>query len=171
MDHMKPLSSASLVFRFYCTRCGGKRTVDDQHKLGSVLCDEAYARRVKALPARPFIPSWDMSEGNKRLMLLAAHLERADTRHAYAGEPGYSQREIMHPCGTPACASGHGAVLFGFDAFTDWEWDIFRVDLFERHELFGSYGCGKAKTSAQASMYIHDFTLRRHFAAKLSDAS
>lgn len=114
----------------------------------------------------PFVPSWDMSEPNKRLMLLSAHLETADDRHRDVGEQLYDQSRLTHDCGTPACASGHGAALFDFDNGDCWEGDFFDLNGLETGTIFGTIGCGRARNAKQAAAYIRDFTLRRHFAAK-----
>lgn len=119
----------------------------------------------------------DIALGNERLLKLADILDVADAEHRKAKEPTYSQRRIVHDCGTPACAAGHWAY-----ANKD-RWEIrnyctylraspllgpnvalgveFSLDRAEVHELFGSCGCGDAETAQQAARYIRAFVARR----------
>lgn len=47
-------------------------------------------------------------EGNARLLQLADLLETIPAVHPEGNElRGYDQAEIIHPCGSPACAWGH----------------------------------------------------------------
>jgi hypothetical protein len=125
-------------------------------------------RRVNNMAPRPFVPSWDMSEANKRLLLLAANLDIADERHLARGEPTYDQTEITHDCGTPACAMGHNDYLYR-EASRKWQWRVHweEVNFFDMLEneaaaMFGRYGCNRAKTAKQAADYIRDFAMTRH---------
>lgn len=130
--------------------------------------------RVPIPPAARFIPSWDMREEDKRLMLLAAHLEHADERHEERGEPTYWQGRAVHKCGTPACALGHSYAFYlaGRERWTLPKRSAARMAynacLFyglnntEWEELFGYVGCGNAQTAKQAAAYIRGFVMRRH---------
>ena len=114
--------------------------------------------------------------GNERLLKLAAILDVADAEHRKKKEPTYDQTEIVHPCGTPACAVGHWA------AANPDRWQIrnectylkgsrlgpisavceeFVISDDEYRELFGMSGCGEAKTAKQAAKYIRRFVKRR----------
>lgn len=100
---------------------------------------------------------------------------------------GFTMRRYINPCGTPACAFGHYAsrtdlqklVVFGdnkLDIFysdkikatsntcynrADFDDDLvqehFGITLDESTELFGTVGCGRAKTTLQAANYIEGF--------------
>ena len=87
----------------------------------------------------------------------------------------------QHPCGTPACALGHyaaradlqGAFIvnrtFGYMCPTNSELStcansMEHFDLTEREhfELFGTDGCGQARTTEQAARYIEAFVDRKY---------
>jgi hypothetical protein len=135
------------------------------------------------IPALPFVPSWDMIEGDKRLMLLSAHLERADDRHGERYEPRYNQRITMHDCGTPACALGHYAAMSGptqrirvtndrpYHPFVGATWDIIGAEFQLTHDetdtIFESSGCACAQSSREAAAFIRRFVFARHFARKV----
>lgn len=140
---------------------------------GCRLHQQRYFNLQQAkLPARPFVPSWDMSEGNKRLMLLSAHLEHADARHRKAREPLYDQRPAYHPCGTPACAGGHSDVMYERVNLPYGDWQTFYgfgcwpTDSDDYFDIFS--GLNAPRTAKQASQIIRETALRRHFAAKVA---
>lgn len=131
----------------------------------------------------PFIPSWNMTEGEKNLMLLSAHLWDADARHLAANEPTYDQLEEVHACGTPACAIGHARALFKSSLNDRYVriWrnaslivageQLFELDYLadrryaEWDELFSTLGCGYARSAREAAVYIRGF-VRRKLAAR-----
>ena len=90
-------------------------------------------------------------------------------------------------CGTPACALGHYGSrpdlqrvmvvrkdgfgkpdLFyrhGIDLVDYWDYQIldhFGTSRAEAEDLFGSHGCGGAKTTIEAAQYIEDFVRRKY---------
>ena len=91
---------------------------------------------------------------------------------------GYRQAVFTHNCGTPACAFGHYAAAhprrFAFSKADGWP--IAKatlksgIDAAKKEfclceeqalELFGSIGCGHARTALEAAKYIEGF-IRRH---------
>jgi hypothetical protein len=130
----------------------------------------------------PFVPAWDLPEGEKRLLALAAILDTADARHAAKREPKYRQTKFAHTCGTPACAGGHWTQhssgrleLIDTDGFGSFRIrdqtgavrtvDAFRPEFSLSHqesvELFGADGCDYARTAKEAAEYIRRFVRRR----------
>lgn len=121
--------------------------------------------------------------GKKRLLKLAEILDTADAEHRKKGEPTYNQDQLIHPCGTPACALGHWAeysrrlkivpancgsryVVEFKDSATfrptidQIAYDEFGLSATHADELFGFVGCGGAKTAKQAARYIRSFVKR-----------
>ena len=116
--------------------------------------------------------------GNRRLLRLAAILDKADALHKKRGEPTYDQDRIVHPCGTPACAWGHWAHDQRVNAkrkMEKWYDDNLAAvrefalalardedgEVIEAEELFGGFGCDNAETAKQAAKYIRAFVKRR----------
>lgn len=127
--------------------------------------------------------------GNKRLLRLAAILERVPKAHPKGGEMrGYDQGILVHPCGSPACAWGwwlysdksrRRRIIKEASVLCDW---MVRTSSSSRGELtvmydyarfefgitaedvchmFSSFGCRNANTGAEAAQYIRDFVARR----------
>jgi hypothetical protein len=119
-----------------------------------------------------------LDEGNRRLLRLAAILDKVPTDQTLPdGQPIYDQKQYVHPCGSPACALGHWA------AANPKRWEIDRSILVKKDsplssvvrsamdefnlsyltvdDLFGSYGCGKAKTGPEAAAFIRNFVANR----------
>lgn len=161
---MMPLANAEGGCRFYCRKCGERYATDWVHIVGGLACTSTIACRAKAmLAAAPFIPSWDMAESDKRLMLLAAHLEHADERHAAKGEPLYDQSRAFHDCGTPACAGGHSDAMYANTRLRNASWNEL-YDIFGTH-YFDIFGGGRRRTSKQAATGIRKLVLR--YAARM----
>lgn len=107
------------------------------------------------------------TQGDVELLRLADFLLAQDALHVAEGKPRYDQRNVEHPCQTPACALGHGYALYildtgdttylGFDEYR--RYGIKEDD--DWAELFGSYGCGHAKSAQDAATYIRGFVARR----------
>lgn len=128
--------------------------------------------------------------GNLRLLELADLLESIPEVHPEGNElRGYDQKEIIHPCGSPACAWGHwlfsnkarterifteahsvglvghtygekGEKKFEF-VYTDQAQHEFGISDRVEFMLFNRMGCGGAKTGAQAASFIREFVERR----------
>lgn len=150
--------------RYYCPRCSVKKFMSHVHTIDGPACATNVQRRANAmLAAAPFIPSWDMAETDKRLMLLAAHLEHANERHAAARKPLYDQRRAMHNCGTPACAGGHSDVMYERTRYALSSWAFLygvQIHYSEWDHLFGdSVNVRDAKHAAER---IRAFALERH---------
>jgi hypothetical protein len=135
-------------------------------------------------------PAKSRAEGLTRLMRCARILRAAHRRYlrfkpdldgrrrrvaAGCSVEGYDQRSFEHSCGTPACALGH----YAYHTPSRWLWnkygiqplnsrgilaqaiDEFYLDNYhEKNELFGSSGCGGAKTALEAAKYIEEFVAR-----------
>lgn len=122
--------------------------------------------------------------GNRRLLKLAAILDKADALHKKRMEPSYRQLYYSHPCGTPACALGHwaannprrwemrgrypGSELVPFlgkghnAIYGNESAEIeFSLDSIDAYDLFGMSGCDSAKTAKQAAAYIRKFVAKR----------
>lgn len=118
--------------------------------------------------------------GNKLLEELAVILDTADDVHREHHEPTYDQAQIVHKCGTPACALGHWAVahperwLVNSHGAGGWARLIgekaspiysarkeFSLAVDEYWELFSGTGCSRARTSIEAAAYIRQFVARR----------
>lgn len=119
----------------------------------------------------------------ERLRQLAQILDRADQQCKEHRKPAYNQKRYLHRCGTPACALGHWAaahpdrwdvfidggptlkkldpdnITSGLIAFITVEHAAYEFGLTvpQARELFGSHGCGNAKTSQEAAAYIRAF--------------
>lgn len=123
--------------------------------------------------------------GNQRLLQLASMLEAVEQvkRLDNGNLQGYDQAEILHPCGSPACAWGHWYVAnrerinqeaLGVVATTKLKdgsevtWvgieqaeREFSMDAYSRHAMFGANGCHRAVTGADAAKYIRSFVVER----------
>jgi hypothetical protein len=105
--------------------------------------------------------------GNRRLLKLASILDTADAEHRKRGEPTYEQGCFRHECGTPACALGHwiahddGWLDQGSSADFLKAKDVFVLGAGDSQVLFGTDGCGGARTAKQAAKYIRAFVARR----------
>lgn len=116
-----------------------------------------------------------------RLWGLSSILYNADRKHKMNDEPAYYQKMYVHACGTPACALGHYAMT---PEARDRGWSLSNLDnlrfrgflisypdpqvlnefgltLDESFKLFGTQGCGKAKSARQASLYIRKFLKKK----------
>lgn len=92
--------------------------------------------------------------------------------------PGdFTMVRLVNPCGTPACALGHYAARtdlqdeYWIDAYgrfrcvsddrgdddDDSDAKHFGITSDESSELFGTEGCGEAKTAIEAAEYIEQF--------------
>lgn len=104
--------------------------------------------------------------GAKRLLKLAAILDKADALHKKKGEPTYNQWSTRHTCGTPACAGGHwnhhmkvGRDVDMTNCFTlNSTFDITDEDW---RELFSDCGCGQSKTAKEAAKFIRAFVKKK----------
>jgi hypothetical protein len=106
--------------------------------------------------------------GNRRLLKLADILDVADALHRKRKEPTYSQLDVEHGCGTPACAYGHAVAnrdlrRAGIPSYSDWNRreEFFAVAATEFYDIFGGDGCNGARTAKQAARYIRTFAKRR----------
>lgn len=115
--------------------------------------------------------------GAKRLLKLAAILDKADAEHRKKGEPTYDQTNIRHTCGTPACALGHWAAAtptrFWLKPLLKYrpaphlygEWEIgeaeFGITQQEADIIFGPDGCNYATTAKQAARFIRKFVAKK----------
>jgi hypothetical protein len=105
--------------------------------------------------------------GAKRLIKLAGILGRADALHKKRGEPGYAQERASHTCGTPACAGGHWNASINLSPDSIRKGSFYHDETFglsserEWFELFGSTGCGDARTAREAASYIRGFVARK----------
>lgn len=100
--------------------------------------------------------------GAKRLLKLAAILDKADALHKKKGEPTYKQWTAEHACGTPACAGGHWNhyMKVGNNGERDGDFvfnDTFDITDEDWSELFSASGCGQAKTAKAAAKFIRAF--------------
>lgn len=136
----------------------------------------------------------DKREGNRRLLELAKILDAADAHHKRCDDPAYDQTQVLHDCGTPACAFGHWAInnpskymlkaKWNFDRSARGDVDLylasncqtfsfeaearrdFKLSMEEADELFGSDGCNKARNGKAAAAYIRAFVRRRRREAR-----
>ncbi len=128
--------------------------------------------------------------GAQNLLRLADILDAADAGHRARGEPAYRQSAYRHACGTPACAIGHWVAAhperwtythsrphegwpllsrlpiprnpyLDTDAYRLSMEEEFCIHADEASELFGGFGCGGAKTGAEAATYIRKFVFRK----------
>lgn len=126
----------------------------------------------------------DRETGLARLEELADILDAADAEHVRRGEQPYNQDLYTWPCGTPACALGHWAaansdrwVFLSVRLSTtlpvlrefSWNfssamvaWDVgaypeFGISRAEANMLFGTGGCGEARSGRDAARYIRGF--------------
>jgi hypothetical protein len=117
--------------------------------------------------------------GARRLLKLAKILDTADALHKRRKEPTYNQFQMVHSCGTPACALGHYAAAtkarFKIDRLSETVFykgnslyheaqvaiDEFGVSRGEGYALFSFEGMGGAKTAKQAAKYIRSFVKRK----------
>lgn len=118
--------------------------------------------------------------GNRRLLKLADILDKADAAHRKLKQPTYAQSLFVHPCGTPACAIGHWAA---HNRRRGWRVDVnnsvgsvykngnyntimagieeFDLGVAEYLRIFGSDGCGHARTGKEAAKFIRRFVAER----------
>lgn len=109
--------------------------------------------------------------GLLRLQELALLLE--DSPHRY------EQENYVHDCRTPACALGHWALAHPERwSLTDnllpflrdsggvglcGACDEFSITMYETCELFGLFGCNRARTAKQAAAYIRAFVVKKEW--------
>lgn len=125
-----------------------------------------------------------IKQGNKRLLALADLLEDVPAVHDEGDElRGYRQSQLIHPCGSPACAWGHWYLssrsrkdrIFKQARETgNAGWRLnrpvvyieqaiyeFRLTPMESDLLFENDGCGYAETGAEAAEFIRKFVKKR----------
>lgn len=129
-----------------------------------------------------------ITTGLKRLLVLAGILDKADAEHRRKKEPTYLQTQVVHWCGTPACAGGHwdyskpgvalarrGARQPGrLKAFIDsnghwtsalrWVDEVFFLTYKQDEDIFGFRGCDGARTAKEAAKYIRNFVKQQRSA-------